>query len=69
MATADGAKLISSPLSIFVLVFISCNAVCVLAFACSFYAFQAECYVLPSEDDFSFAQMLWLSIHTFTTVG
>ncbi len=60
--------LIGAPLFVFVLVFLTCNALCVGIFALLFYACGAECFDL-SSDEFSFAQTLWVSIHTFTTVG
>ena len=40
-------------------------AACVL-FAAFFYAEGEACY---ETDEFDFAQMIWLSVHTFTTVG
>ena len=40
---------------------------CTIIFACLFYSFGADCYKLT--DDFSFEAMLWISTHTFSTVG
>lgn len=40
-----------------------------LAFATLLYALGDECYSLPVDQSFSVASMLWLSIHTFSTVG
>mmetsp|Transcript_27924 Transcript_27924/g.71353 ORF Transcript_27924/g.71353 Transcript_27924/m.71353 type:complete len:473 (-) Transcript_27924:227-1645(-) len=60
--------LMAVPLTAFVLIFLTCNAICVAAFAALFYACDSDCYDI-APNDFSFAQMLWLSIHTFTTVG
>jgi len=41
---------------------------CVL-FAALFYAGGESCYSTTSGSDFDFIEMLWLSVHTFTTVG
>jgi len=60
--------LIRRPLWALILVFACANATCVLTFALLFYACPASCYSLGS-DAYFFYEMLWLSIHTFTTVG
>ena len=41
---------------------------CIVLFACVFFAFGASCYSLGAGN-FSFYAMLWISTHTFSTVG
>jgi hypothetical protein len=65
---ASNAALIRSPLWILILVFFVANVIVVLVFACVFTLFGRECYII-SGNNFDFTAMLWLSIHTFTTVG
>ena len=42
----------------------------VFAFACGFYAIGESCFAIEQEDKyFSFAEMVWLSVHVYSTVG
>jgi len=56
-----------TPLWSLVLLFMLANSLCVILFALLFYTFGGSCYLLSAP--FSFLQMLWLSIHVFSTVG
>ena len=61
------ANLLSMKSIHLLILFMMVNALCVIFFAVLYYAAGGSCYALSS--DFSFEQMLWLSVHVFTTVG
>jgi len=60
---------IRAPLWLFVCSFLLINMVVVAAFAVLFYLCGQQCFVLGGNEAFTLHQMLWLSVHTFTTVG
>ena len=65
-----GVDLIRFPLWLLLLLFFLANVLCVVVFAALYYAADEGCFVASStRQGFSFVQMLWLSVHIFTTVG
>jgi len=60
--------LLEVPLAIFVLIGLFINCLLVLVFGLLFWASGEDCYE-NLEGGFNFKQMLWLSAHTYTTMG
>jgi hypothetical protein len=61
--------MIRAPPWLLLLTFFTANTMCVALFALFFYWCDEACFTLSDGEAFSYRQMLWLSIHTFTTVG
>ena len=55
-------------LSLALLGFGAISASC-FAFGGFFYACGSDCFVLSSGNSFSYLEMVWMSIHTFTSIG
>ena len=61
------AAIMKAPVWLVFLEFCLVSASCCFLFAVFYYFNGEECFILSRE--FSFEQMVYLSIHTFTTVG
>ena len=61
--------MLQAPIGLLIALFFVANASLVLSFGLVFYAFGETCFDSSTDEPFSFKEVLWLSIHIFTTVG
>ena len=62
-------RVVYGPPSIVLLFFLVLYVLAILLFACLLYAQGESCYRLDSSGEFEFAAMMWISVHSFSTIG